>query len=380
MAKERFKDVVYRNLNDDSEGYRVHALVLTNCNGTGPVSFSKAYVEYNISSRSFPRLAFFGDGFIRIAQAMKGEDSFRGHNTYINFEQMVFKESKHLQCLKYLIHNVHNNEASIRNTLAAHYFWPLAYGSKCLVDKGSSTICEYCKQQLSAGDTSLGHSSIWHGRADIIIKSSIIKVTAQHDDDEDDNDDDESKDSARAKKDQSKTDASFCKNKLEKADSFWTLSQALAQAIVNGFCETRKKKYLLCKFIPSFMTTEKTIRIIWYNCDLDILLLSNKMQIWNDEKEALNIDTLIQVWLALNFENYDMNVNDKILETTNRFNFKGVVGEKIYSVYCTKASKPYTHVQEDHNPKTVLPLTDDSLIRIAHVTDFYYREIQSILD
>lgn len=222
-----------------------------------------------------------------------------------------------------------------------------------------------------------GHTSVWHGRADIVIKNSVVKVTQEPENKEWDAD----KELERGE--QTESDSCFCSTR-DINDDTWTLSQTLAMAIVNGFCERNKNSSFQFKFIPSFLATEQFIRIVWYNVDWDILLLSEKMPIWSDESRSitnatLNIDTLLQVWLALNFDDYDMNVKQEILEKTICSNFKNCVGEVNYSLY-QEVAKPLVHFNLSVGTKTVAAKpTDCSSFVFAKAKESYFEETMNIL-
>lgn len=224
----------------------------------------------------------------------------------------------------------------------------------------------------------LGHSSVWHGRADILVKSSSVKVIKYPEQKDDGNgNDDEDEDLGIGD-----IEPSFSSNII---NDCWPLKQALAEAIVNGFCEGNKNKSLLNKFIPSFLATEQSVRIIWYNVELDILLLSEKMPIWSNDSRTLetaklNIDTLLRVWLALNFDNYDMDLKEEILEKTTHSNFKNVIGEGAFSIYAKNVTKPFKPFKIVYKPEVAEPdETDDFSFVFAKVKDNYYQEVKSIL-
>ena len=78
-------------------------------------------------------------------------------------------------------------------------------------------------------------------------------------------------------------------------------SQFIAEGIVNAFYVSNQESNRN-QFIPSFLVTEKYIRILLYNVELDILLKSTKLPIWLNESEgSLDVMTLIRVWLTLNY-------------------------------------------------------------------------------
>lgn len=306
---------------------------------------------------------------------MSGQNAFQGSGTFENL-QTFLSDTVHLECLRTLLDKESKSEASIRNTLALHYFQPLAFGSQCIIEKGNSNSCGHCRKTLNVSNTSLGHSSVWHGRADIVIKNSVIKVTRHSEKNNDDDDDDDN----LASKDHTNIDPSIVEIELQKSDSCWSLHQALAEAIVNGFCEGNREKSLLEKFIPSFLATEQTVRIIWYNVEWDVLLLGERMSIWSRdsttrESTKLNIDTVLHVWLALNFDNYDMDVKEEILKNTIQSNFKNVVGEKSFFVYAKHVAKPYEPFKIDSLPEMErIEQPDESGSVFAKVKEYYFQE------
>lgn len=167
---------------------------------------------------------------------------------------MCFSRTKHLECLQTLLDDGPKSEATLRNVLAAHYFHPLTSGSECIIDKGSSNICVHCKQTLTVGDTSLGHAFLWHGKADIIIKGCVVRVTTESSKKEEaatemDVDDDDN-------------DEAYCGSiievKQDKSNSIWEMSEALAEAIVNAFCEARQN-ISSAKKIHSIILSNRTI-------------------------------------------------------------------------------------------------------------------------
>lgn len=93
--------------------------------------------------------------------------------------------------------------------------------------------------------------------------------------------------------------------------------------------------------MPSFFVTEKNVRIILYNCALDVLLLSEKLPIWKETEDdySLNTNTLLQVWLFLNFEKFETNIPGYLLENIPSSQFKDVV-KNVYPIYLKKVSRP----------------------------------------
>lgn len=105
------------------------------------------------------------------------------------------------------------------------------------------------------------------------------------------------------------------------------------------------------------------------------------MSIWDEtlNMSKLNVDTLLQVWLALNF---DMELKKEILENMNDSNFKNVVGEYAYSGYLQKANKPMRHSCkkiEAHVKKR--PIQNIEFTKIVAINnEWYYQSLKNILD
>lgn len=135
--------------------------------------------------------------------------------------------------------------------------------------------------------------------------------------------------------------SSIIEVEFEKSRKNKEKSQAIAQGIVNAFCEARRDKSLHNKFVPSFFVTEKNVRIILYNCAVDVLLLSEKLPIWKETEDdySLNTNTLLQVWLFLNFEKFETNIPGYLLENIPSSQFKDVV-KNVYPIYLKKVSRP----------------------------------------
>ncbi|KAJ8320517.1 hypothetical protein KUTeg_002104 [Tegillarca granosa] len=249
------------------------------------------------------------------------------------------------------------NKAKIRNALAVHYFQPLVYGSECFVDGGRN-------------------QEAWHGRADILLNHCTINVDTEADDGESETGE---KPSKRQKEEEISPEfSSNTEVKLDSNNYDDSLAQTLAMGIVNAFCEVKKDVSLSNKFIPSFSVTERHIRIIMYSCCLDILLLSEKLEIWEDEE--LNINTLLLVWFALNFDSFEMKVPEQFLERSPQSDFKKCVGHEVYSVYISDMSKP---LKEEIKSKKVSLRAEEkgTPMLIAHALyNEQYNKFQNLME
>lgn len=119
-----------------------------------------------------------------------------------------------------------------------------------------------------------------------------------------------------------------------------------------------------------------------YNCELDILLVSDEMEIWGELGDMLNINTLVLVWLALNTDNIDMEFPPIILEITPHSEFKNVIGDDAYSIYLQNMSKPLEQKPEKIQPETVTPFRkSDNFFCIGEtICDQLYTELLDLVN
>ena len=83
-----------------------------------------------------------------------------------------------------------------------------------------------------------------------------------------------------------------------------TLSQVLAQTIVNAFYQVNEHPELQGRFIPTFLASEKYVTIHMYNPTLDVLLTQQKaMPLWV-AGERLDYATILALWIALNMHRF----------------------------------------------------------------------------
>ena len=83
-----------------------------------------------------------------------------------------------------------------------------------------------------------------------------------------------------------------------------TLSQVLAQTIVNAFYQVNEHPEFEGRFIPTFLASEKYVTIHMYNPTLDVLLTQQKaMPLWV-AGERLDHATILALWIALNMHRF----------------------------------------------------------------------------
>ena len=198
---------------------------------------------------------------------------------------------------------------------------------------------------------------MWHGYADILVNRSVVKVTSE--DDEENGRGEPLQKSMRTGSigdDESSTsdEEYVCDSPVEVKQNAITsqaMSQILSQTIVNAFAEVNKDQELSNYFIPSFIVTSQVIRVTMYNCGLDYLLLSDDLDlfIYDEGKVTLNVTTILNLWYALNFENY-FDKRSELFPKCHTSNFKEQAGKR-YKVYNEECTKPMTEAGRSNEIK-----------------------------
>ncbi|XP_052070075.1 uncharacterized protein LOC127708928 [Mytilus californianus] len=319
---------------------RLKPLIFEICNGGYPWSFTDAFIQYRKQKLNFNFDLWYMYSYKKLIDIIAGEEDNIAKDDRPIFECLFdFLSGNHLSCLKSLLDlssSGNLSEVKITTIMALHYFKPLVPNGAYVVDNSNPSChakCELCAERIVYGDTSIGNKRVWHGKVDILLQRSIVKVSLEKDlEDLNLKDEDEDKEIE---------ETSICKEELACG---LAKSQLVSQVIVNAFFTSGKQKFLHNQFIPSFFVTEKYIRIVLYHIELDILLMSTKLPIWDKERSGeLDVMTLIRVWLALNYSG-SMDKSPEQYQTflkyTNRSNFKKLLPDDAYSVYLNNMQQP----------------------------------------
>ncbi|XP_069140907.1 uncharacterized protein [Argopecten irradians] len=159
---------------------------------------------------------------------------------------------------------------------------------------------------------STGSPRTWHGRADIVLNHTIAvsvgKKTSEENEDDDTNEDEPR---SKHRKLESTESCDMCgevkaNTKQEGVlTDMKVLKQIFALAITNGFAQVNRTKGTLTHFlIPTIGVTSDHVSICLYDPENDYLLHSNEeLELWCSEGETdkLNFNTVIVIWLFLNF-------------------------------------------------------------------------------
>ncbi|XP_060596867.1 uncharacterized protein LOC132750835 [Ruditapes philippinarum] len=262
---------------------------------------------------------------------------------------------KHEKCILKL--SEMDNEVEVKAILAVHLFAPLIpdlpdtdqYGidNEHFPKDEQQRKCPSCGQKLRFTDTSFGNIEVWHGNADMILNKCTVTVNKEYDEarrstrhqaEHYDSDSDASVSSSSSfsfvevKCHEKAGEKQLCRQ--EEAEA-----QAIAQTITNAFCEESNRDEL----IPSFLATNEKVKIYMYCCSKDVLLESNYIPICPNG--SLSIKTLVLVWLALNFDFYQVSdvfgekFRDRLEYELPLSNFHKIVGEDALKLYQHEASR-----------------------------------------
>ena len=241
----------------------------------------------------------------------------------------------------------------------------------------------------------LGNHRVWHGRADILLDHSVVKVETQNEEDDIDDTLDYSVDkcdtdepvlkkrkteNVRAdggdgdvSEDKAVVNTTVVEVKLGKDDHYMpegparistrdtavyshnkTLSQVLAQTICNAFLQVKLNPYLSTGryFIPSFLASEKYVTIHMYRpCDDSLLTQAEAMPLVVEG--MFNHQTILCIWMALNMLNFPRAFPKQEDETFfyPKSNFKTKIEPEVLELYQNQLQMPlqnHTYSGEKH--------------------------------
>ncbi|XP_071178407.1 uncharacterized protein [Mytilus edulis] len=355
---------------------------IDNTDATSSVYFSEAFLKYTICSEDSITLSWFWcDAIEEIVENCCGEKKsnesrYQVLNLSIQCVQKFIQDdcnSKHLEKVKEA-----KSEAEIQAILAHHLFSKLAPTGKYVIDGRCAPIdlqkCPACKEDLVYGDTSIGNPDYWHGYPDILLDKSTVKVDIDESCCETEEIEDNEWTEPVAKKQRflertNGTDGegsaltlnpdifTTCEDRFFKTEK--TLRQSFVQTITNAFYQVKQKPKLQNLCIPSFLASDNKVRIIMYNCEQDRLYISEDMYLFDTLcNHGLNVGTIVSIWLALNFEIFQNEVDEEDLTAIalKKSSFQGKLPDTVLSVYKHQLYRnlPSKRKQTEQPPRTTL--------------------------
>ncbi|XP_060557877.1 uncharacterized protein LOC132718247 [Ruditapes philippinarum] len=226
-------------------------------------------------------------------------------------------------------------------TIVAHYLLSkLAVCSKYTLDSHSFSkgrIKELCcgcgcKERLSGdyiiyGDTSIGVPSYWHGRVDIRMDVAVTVAT-------------EDPDSQGAENSSFSVDVESPSERM-----MMCKEQIRARTIVFSFLQQKNQPDLNNFLIPTIAMSKSKVAVYLYDSENDIFLETPCLDLFLGD-EFLKVETIITLWLVLNFKYCCSGVPDEILElgfTADFFKHTGPHLEK----YIANVNAPCNYQPED---------------------------------
>ncbi|VDI51996.1 Hypothetical predicted protein [Mytilus galloprovincialis] len=350
-------------------------------NATSSAYFSGAFLKYTIESEESINLSWFWcDGIEEIVENYCGEKTSNESRYQVVkllrqcIQKFILDEcnSKHLGKVKEA-----KNEAEIQAILAQHLFSKLAPTGKYVIDGRCTPIdlqkCPACQEDLVYGDTSIGnpdYHDYWHGYPDILIDRSTVKVdmdeTQEYEHDELPEPDQKKQ---RLLEHTNGTDGegsiltlkhnifTTCEDQFLKTEK--TLRQSFAQTLTNAFYQVKQNPKLQNLCIPSFLASDNKVRIIMYNCEQDRLYISEDMYLFDTLCDhGFNNGTIVSIWLALNFEIFQNEVDEEDLTAIalKKSSFQGKLPDTVSSVYKHQLYRnlPTKRKQTEQPPRTTM--------------------------
>ncbi|XP_052082785.1 uncharacterized protein LOC127720298 [Mytilus californianus] len=355
---------------------------IENTDATSTVNFSEAFLKYTIDSEESITLSWFWcDAIEEIVENYCGEKKSNElrYQVLKLLRQCVQKfiqdecNSKHLGKVKEA-----KSEAEIQAILAHHLFSQLAPTGKYVIDGRCAPVdlkkCPACKEDLIYGDTSIGNPAYWHGYPDILLDRSTVKVDMNESccETEETQEYEWPEPDAKRQRLLEQTNGTGGKGSILtlKPDIFTTcedqlfktekaLRQSFAQTITNAFYQVKQKPKLQSLCIPSFLASDNKVRIIMYNCEQDRLYISEEMYLFDTLCDhGLNVGTIVSIWLALNFENFQNEVDEEDLTVIalKKSSFQEKLPDTVLSVYKHQLYRPLPkkRKQTEQPPRTTL--------------------------
>lgn len=120
-----------------------------------------------------------------------------------------------------------------------------------------------------------------------------------------------------------------------------TLSQVLAQTIVNAFLQVKQKETVNNYFIPSFLASDKYVTIHMYNPVTDVLLTQGEaMALFREDGKHLLPGSILSIWMALNMGFFSEYSPFQALKLYEKSLFHSLVPDHILEIYKEELTMP----------------------------------------
>ncbi|XP_045211258.2 uncharacterized protein LOC123562717 [Mercenaria mercenaria] len=237
-------------------------------------------------------------------------------------EQSVLNEDRH-----------DSKKESEAVLLAQHLLIPLVQQKTLVIDSYLDLQSERgCSVEHpmngTKGDTSYGCPKGWHGRVDVLLGEQVPVSVVE------------------AAGDKGNADAVSVMSdswvEVEKDDTFSpeSISQVMAQTIVNSFVQHKRNPVSSNSLVPGIGIYSKKMVVYMYDCVEDILLTSGPVALHADmNASGLNYRAIIILWLGLNYKLFGNATPPKYKHYTSDFHH--VIGPVQLERYKQETEQPF---------------------------------------
>lgn len=175
-----------------------------------------------------------------------------------------------------------------------------------------------------------GCASGWHGKSDILMDEVTVELAST-----------ESGDALS----ESLSISSSTEIKSSKTFSDADISQIIAQTIVFSFYQRKKNKEKLKNYlIPGIGISTKSLVVFFYECEEDVLLLTDSLDLTARCDSEMNIGAVVFLWLTLNYKLFCSGITEEMKKYKADF---FVEAGKLLDVYRNEVTRPVHKTRQE---------------------------------
>ena len=110
-------------------------------------------------------------------------------------------------------------------------------------------------------------------------------------------------------------------------------SHLISGTIVFAFLQRKLNRNLRSSLIPAIGISYKTLLFQFYDPIYDILIDSELFDLIDENDQFLGIETVLAIWLTMNYELFCTGVTQKMLEADFKADFNSLVPPEILNIY-----------------------------------------------
>ena len=192
-----------------------------------------------------------------------------------NYDASIF-EPQHLDHLRYIKncrrrpwppHLARKSESQLMLCICSEILVPLSRENEVFLETRYHSLLTTANIGVEVASIGIGSVKTWHGTPDARVRGASVVVKMTPDDE---------------------TDIS---------DGTTNLPQAIATCVISSFTE-RKLHPRLQSCVPTILFDEMQFRVIMYDCEMDVLLISEAIDL--ETRSHLSQSAMTVLWLVLN--------------------------------------------------------------------------------